>query len=311
MTYFQNPFATEFRGNWAISDRQYSLTFTCPGNAGRSDELVSNWNNPSIGHYNLNGVDLDGNSLSILSIRLSMGGDFKNWTNISVDVTDNTNAGLNPVPNSSQMKGYQIVSILNANPVFNSYFVASVGSFSQNDTLGNNIKISQKFSTSRFKYFILNTGAEQVLGFNARAGVAELPSYFARYKVYGGDMTSPVDGTSAVVELSPSNSGGSSNIDNDIVDNAKDFKGNLLNFNSNSIKQDWELLKGRASGVFTFQKITVDGSDRITQVIEYPAGAAVGDFARKINYFYDGTNTNPSKVTEIPHVLSSGDLVTP
>jgi hypothetical protein len=49
----------------------------------------------------------------------------------------------------------------------------------------------------------------------------------------------------------------------------------------------------------------------LTQIIEYPAGAVAGDFARKINYTYSGGNTNPSKVTEVPYVLSNGDLVTP
>jgi hypothetical protein len=77
------------------------------------------------------------------------------------------------------------------------------------------------------------------------------------------------------------------------------------------MKEDWQLLRGRSSGLFTFQKLTVDGSDRITQIIEYPAGALAGDFARKINYTYNGSNTNPSKVTEIPYVLADGDLVTP
>ena len=77
------------------------------------------------------------------------------------------------------------------------------------------------------------------------------------------------------------------------------------------MKEDWELLRGRASGLFTFQKMTVDSSDRITQIIEYPAGAVAGDFARKIQYVYSGSNTNPIQVTEIPHVLQDGDLVTP
>jgi hypothetical protein len=57
--------------------------------------------------------------------------------------------------------------------------------------------------------------------------------------------------------------------------------------------------------------LTVDGSDRITQIIEYPAGAVEGDFARKINYTYTSANTNPSTITEIPYVLTDSDLVNP
>lgn len=74
---------------------------------------------------------------------------------------------------------------------------------------------------------------------------------------------------------------------------------------------DWQLLTGRASGLFNFQNITVDGSNRITQIIEYPAGSAAGAFARKINYTYSGSNTNPSQITEIPYVLQTGDIITP
>jgi hypothetical protein len=311
MTYFQNPFASEFRGNWVIGDRQYSMSFVCPCNAGRSDEIVSNWKNPLVPYYDLSGNDSDGNPKSVLSIRLTVNGGFQDWTTIEIDLADNAYANLDPAPSANSIKSNQIVAILNAHPTFSSYFLASFGSFDQYDNYKNNIRISQKFPTSRMKYFIVNTGAEEVLGFNAKAGVAELPSYFARSKVFGGDMTLPMDGINILVELSPSNSGGTSVIDDNIIDNALDAKGVLLGFNSNSMKADWELLKGRASGAFTFQKLTVDGSDRITQIIEYPAGAVVGDFARKINYTYTSSNTNPNKVTEIPHVLTEGDLVTP
>ena len=75
-------------------------------------------------------------------------------------------------------------------------------------------------------------------------------------------------------------------------------------------REDYELLSGR-SGLFTFQKLTVDASDRITQIIEYSAGSAPGDFARKIQYQYAGAKTNPSQVTEVPHVLQEGDIISP
>jgi hypothetical protein len=74
---------------------------------------------------------------------------------------------------------------------------------------------------------------------------------------------------------------------------------------------DWRLLRGRGAGLFTFQKITVDSSDRTTQIIEYPAGAVAGDFARKINYTYSSSNKSPSSITEIPYVLTNADLLTP
>jgi len=311
MTYFQNPFASEFRGNLVLGDRQYSLTFSCPANTGRSDELIAAWKEPkgSLNYfYDLSGNDADGNSTNVLAIKFSIGGDFRNWNNLEIDLTDNSNANLNPAPNSSSITPSEIVQILNANPNFSSYFVASLDKFA---SLKGKILIKQKFPATRMKYFVINGRAEEVLGFNARAGVAELPSYFRRHRVHGGDENFPLDKINAIVELSPSNSGGMSSVDNDVIDNATDYKGMSLSLDSSVAKQDYELIAGRASGLFTFQKIDVDGNDRITQIIEYPAGAVAGDLARKIEYTYSGGNSNPSKVTEIPYVLESGDLVTP
>lgn len=311
MAYFQNPFPAEFRGNWVLGDRQYSITFVCPPNAGRSELLVNAWKEPtgSPECYDLSGNDIDGNLKSVLTLRLSTNGTFQNYTNISVDLTDNTYANLSPAPVSSAITSAQIVSIMNADPTFSSFFKASLQKAQSG--FNSRIVVTQKFETSRMKFIVLNTGAETALGFNDRAGVAQLPTYFAKCKIWGGDMSDPSDGTNVLILLDPSNLGGSSNIDNNIIDNAVDNKGVSLEFNSNTVKADWELVGGRASGLFSFQKLTVDGSDRITQVIEYPAGAKVGDLGRKIQYVYSGLNKNPSQVTEIPYTLTSGDLVTP
>lgn len=309
MTYFQNPFSSEFRGNWVLGDRQHSLTFSCPANTGRSEELISAWKEPTNDIYDLSGSDVDGNPKNILKIKFTTNnGAF--WSILETSLTDNSNAGLNPAPTSSAINPSQIVSILNSDPSFTSYFVASLEKF---NSFGNNnrIVIKQKFGITRMKFFVINEGAESEIGFNSRAGVAQLPSYFKKYKIHGGDASYPTDGTNAIVELDPSNSGGASAVDDLIIDNAVDGKGISLNFDSSTIKEDYELLEGRASGIYTFQKITVDGSDRITEIIEYPAGASVGDLARKIKYSYAGSNTNPSSVTEIPYVIQSSDLLTP
>lgn len=312
MAFFQNPFPSEFRGNWVLGDRQYSLSFVCPPNTGRSETLVSAWAQPTgtSETYDLSGNDADGNSKAILNLRMSISGTFDHWANISVDLTENTYASLNPAPNASTIKPSEIVEILNANPTFSSYFTASLSKFS-NGSSNKRIVIRQNQDALRMKFFVLNNQAETVLRFNARAGVSEMPSYFAKCKAWGGDMSDRIDGTYALVLLDPSNSGGSSAVDNDVIDNATDNKSISLDLDSNSMKADWQLVGGRASGLFTFQKLTVDGSDRITQIIEYPAGAIAGDLGRKIQYQYTGANKNPNKVTEIPYTLESGDLVTP
>jgi nucleoside-diphosphate-sugar epimerase len=92
-------------------------------------------------------------------------------------------------------------------------------------------------------------------------------------------------------------------VDQAVIENA--------GFDPSAMKEDWELIRGRGAGLFTFQKITVDASDRILEKIEYPAGALAGDFARKTNYTYTSTNRNPSSITEIPYVLTNSDLLTP
>lgn len=299
MTYFQNPFAAEFRGSWTLGDRQHSLTFVCPQNSGRSDEVVTTWNNPELGVYDLSGNDLDGNSKNILAIRIFIN---EIWANLEIDLTDNTQAQLDPEPIISAMKPNQIVSILNKNSSFASYFVAGLEK--------NKIIIKQKFPTSRMKFFVINGRAEQVLGFNKRAGISELPSYFKNYKVYGGELSYPILSTNLLVELSPSNSGGDSSVDDELINNALDNKGNFLNLNSSNLRKDYEFLEGR-SGLFIFRKITLDEENRTTEIIEYHAGSKVGNFAKKINYKYNGSSSSPVEITEIPYVLQEEDIIQP
>lgn len=81
-------------------------------------------------------------------------------------------------------------------------------------------------------------------------------------------------------------------------------------FTPANLKTDWELNGGKHTG-FMFKKQTIDGSNRVTELIEYPAGSVAGDPASRTVYTYSGANTNPSTVAEMPWVLRSGDLITP
>jgi hypothetical protein len=191
MAYFQNPFPSEFRGNWVLGDRQYSLTFVCPPNVGRSEVLISAWNQPSgtPETYDLSGNDSDGDSKAVLNLRMSVSGTFDHWANISVDLTDNTYASLSPSPTASAMLPSQIVQILNANPTFSSFFTASLSKFAN----GSNTKIviRQNQDALRMKFFVLNNQAETVLRFNARAGIAQMPSYFFKMQSLGRQYVRP------------------------------------------------------------------------------------------------------------------------
>ena len=123
-----------------------------------------------------------------------------------------------------------------------------------------------------------------------------MPSYYVRHTI--GNRFNYTDCTATLVQLDE----GDATVDQPIITDA--------GFDYSAMQEDWELLGGRV-GIFQFKKQTVDGSNRITQIIEYSAGAGVGDIARKINYTYTAANTSPSQITEIPYTLTSGDLISP
>lgn len=279
MAFFQNLFNQEFRGNWVLGDRQYSLTFSCPANQNSSDLQLAYNNGP----WDFTELDLSGHAGGILTLNYAWDPDYKNYTSLEIDVT-----GEDPSSTTPQ----EVVDNLNSNETFFALFTAE---------LNNNFtSVLIKSKTSRLKtirLWISNTGAEKQMGFNKRAGVAELPSYFVRHTI--DNRFNYPDSTGSLILLDETDS----EVDVPIIEGA--------GFVIGEMKEDYELLAGRASGLFTFQKLTVDGSDRITQIIEYPAGAKVGDLARKINYTFSGSNKSPDKVTEIPYLLQNSDIVTP
>lgn len=289
MSFFQNPFSSDFRGNLVLGDRAMSLTFECPRNTGRGDDSVTAWEE---GNYDFSGNDADGNSKNRLYFKFAIDGNLRNWATFYVDVS-----GDNPSATTPQ----EVVTALNDDNTFSSYFTASLMKFHSGAA---RLVITQKFPVTRMKFFVVNGRAESVIKFNARAGIAELPTYFSRHTVGNSANFNTCD--EILIELDPD----SSDVDADLIDNAVDAKGVSRGLNSGTIKEDWQLLKGR-SGIFQFQNITVDGDDRITQIIEYAAGSVVGDMSRKIIYVYTDDNQKPSQIFEIPYTLEEGDLIEP
>lgn len=294
--FFQNPFASDYMGSWPLGDRQYSISFKCPINSGRSDAWVTSWEKPTP-TFDLSGNDPDGNPIDTLTIVFAHNTDlFKNWATLAVDI------GGAAVATTSVN---EIVANLNADATFASYFTAEASKDLDR------VLIRQTFVTGRFRFYIQNGGAETKLRFNARAGVAELPSYFMRHTVGGTYRFDFRDAQNCLVYLDP-NAWASlgDSVAGDVIYYATDVKGISLDLDPTTIKEDYELLEGR-SGLFTFQKNTVDGSDRITEIIEYPAGAKTGDLARKICYSYTDANKSPDQITEIPYTLTDSDLILP
>jgi hypothetical protein len=273
MPFFQNVFDQEYQGFLLLSDRKLSPTFKVAPNKNHQSKQVA-WNP---GPYDLS-------ASASLEFNFCWDKEFKNWASVSIDV-----AGSNP--SSTTVK--EVVDKLNADPTFSSLFSAAVASVEGQATVSVAKRESKKQTV---RIYFGNGGAEVALGFNKQAGVSELPEYFSRHTIE--NRFNYEDSAGMLIRLDESDA-----TDQAIIENS--------GFDPSEMKADWQLIKGRGAGLFTFQKLTVDASDRITQIIEYPAGAVEGDFARKIQYAYSGSNTNPSQVTEIPYVLQSGDLVTP
>lgn len=284
MPYFQNPFGADFYGVWVLGDRQYSVDFKVPRNAGRGDEYVTVWEK---GPYALNGNDDEGNPKNVLHIMYSMN-DPKNWSALNVTISASSLSAVTP---------QELVSSLTSSSIFNDNFTAVSQLFEDGSY---RVSIRQKHPITRFRFYVTNIGAETVLHFNKLAGVAEMPTFFKRHTIE--NRFNYPDSQGIVIELDPDDA-----VDAAVIENAVDEKGHSLNHSGTPL-EDWELLRGR-SGIFTFKKNTVS-DDLITTTIEYPAGAKVGDMARKIDYTYTGGSTAPEKVTEIPYTLTEDDLVT-
>lgn len=267
--FFQNPFDQEFQGYLVLSDRRLSPTFKVDANKNLQSNQVS-WNK----------APYDLSSSGLLEFNFSFDINFKNWSKVSINVS-----GSNP----GETKAIEVVNILNLNEAFSSILYASVSPD------GNSVSVTKR-TVKNVKFYFGNSGAEKVLGFNKKAGVAELPSYFKRHTIENINVFE--DSLGMLIKLDETDP-----TDQSIIENA--------GLNPANMKEDWQLLRGRGAGLFTFQKITVDASDRITQIIEYPAGALAGDFAKKTNYTYDSLNKNPSSITEIPYTLTDFDLLNP
>jgi len=291
MSYFQNPFPSDYKGSWNLGDRQYAVSFECPKNAGRGDEFAIVWKD---GLYDMSGNDAAGNPRNTLVIWFAIdAGTFKNWASVSINVA----AGA---VSASAVTPAEIVDNLNNNDTFASFFTATLEKFDNGE---DRISIRQKLPCTRLKFYVQNGRAEEALGFNVRAGIAELPTYFSRHTI--ANRFAFTDSVGLLIQLDAANA-----VDADLINNAVDARGNSLGYSSGTVRADWELLAGR-SGLFLFRKQTVDGSDRPTVVIEYHAGSKVGALAKRITYTYSGANQTPTNHTEEPYTLQSGDLITP
>lgn len=295
MPFFQNPFTNDFQANLYLHDKINSISYMCKANAGRGPNSVYAWNNEP---YNLSGNDAAGNATKDLYIYFATNDlNFSNWSLLIVDISSGA-------VSTSAVKVSEIVTALNADARFSSLFTASPRSHYNEITKANQttVEIKSNWSVERIKFYVVNGRAEEKLKFNARAGVAELPAFFSRHSFV--NRNTYADSQGSLIQLDTANL-----VDAAVITSATDYKGKSLGYTT-SAQADWQLLKGK-SITFMFKKQTVNSNSQITEIIEYPAGAVVGDLAKKTTQTYTGTQTYPDKSVEYPYILQSGDLVTP
>ena len=265
MSFFQNVFDFEFRGTLFGADRRYQTTYKIPANVNRSDYIISS----NSGVYNLTGN-------TDLTMNYAYDPDLRNYASLTINVSGSV---------VSATSVNEIISALNSNSVFSSYFRA----YNQE----NKVLIKASKPKVCFRAYVSNTSAETIIGFNKNAPVVELPSFFERYSVENR-FAYPDLGSNRLILLDPS----------DPTDAAVITAAGL---NPASPKEDWELLKG-TNDAFWFYKRTYSAG-QITSEIKYQAGSVAGDLAKKTNYEYSGSDL--IGITEIPYILQSGDLITP
>lgn len=277
MSYFQNPFGQDFRRTWPI-DQQVLET------------IGGNRNN--IGQQSISGntEPYDFSVVNTFTMYFAVDPEFMGYSTISVNV-----AGATP---AATLAG-EVVNALNANPLFSDRFTAYATNATRGASAGGagpyKVVIQTKIPKATIRFYIDNHGAEQKLRFNYQAPVKELPTYFMRDTV-DNRWTYP-DGQAMLIYLDPADP-----VDAAVITAA--------GYDPLVVLADWQLATGR-SNTHTFSKITLDGSQRITAIVEYFAGSVAGDLGKKTQYVYTGANTVPDQITTIPYTLTSGDLVTP
>jgi hypothetical protein len=275
MSFFQNPIGEEFRGSWPI-DQQ--AIFFINANLNNIAEMVAGNAEP----YDFSVVDEFVINIAYDPLRIG-------YTPITVNV-----AGAIPAVTTAN----EVVTLLNANPLFADNFTAYLINATKGPiTYGGPFKVGIRCTKARqaARIYVTNAGAEEKLRFNYKALVKEFPTYFTRFTI--AERFNYPTGPNLLVELDPLDS-----VDAAVITAA--------GLNPLVTLTDWQLLADR-SNTHIFEKITQDGSGRITEIIEYFAGAVAGDLGRKIQYTYTGANITPDQITTIPYTLTGADLVTP
>ena len=273
MPFFMNVYDFEFRGSLLSADRQYQQTFKIKANTNRSDYILSGNTEP-----------YDFSSETDLTISFCYDVEQVNYANVTIDISGST---------ASATTAAEVVTALNADNLFSTFFTASVFKTNIIGVTGNKVLIKSKKPKSNFKAHVVNSSAEGFIQFNKFAPIQELPTYFERYDIAKRFNFTDL-GSERIVLLDTSNT-----IEADYIDAA--------GFNYSAPSADWQLLKGCNDQYMFTKKVYTSGL--VSAEIKYPAGASEGDAAFKTTYQYTGSSL--IGICEIPHIIASGDLITP
>lgn len=342
--FFQNVLNQDFYGNWILGERTYSLSFKVPASR-NGNAAAHSWN---VGPYDLNTVAdrtltinyaIDSNFKQWAALAINVAGATPAATttheivailNANATFADRFIASAELHNTSNPNSGFRLVIKTKVSNTPIRFYVSNTGAETklQINRYAGIAEMPVYFDRHTFaNRFAFTDGHNHLIALShpiTNATVAN-PTVVTsvNHGLTTGDVilivnsnSSPtIDGSRTVtvtgndtftvpVNVTTAGNDGAwmSAYEQTMITNAGFTPANLL--------EDWELLAGR-SVLFNFRKNVIDGSNRITQIIEYQAGARAGDLAMKTQYTYTGANTNPDQVTEVPYVLLSGDLVTP
>jgi hypothetical protein len=292
--FFQNVFNKDFHGTiYGVGETESPRNWTMGANIGRSTNSVVHWAGPGVtgGRYNLTGK-------TTLTVKFARQSHPNAFFAIAVDVTATASA-------AGSVSIREIVTDLNADSMFSTLMTASVidgpnevkdatHGFADGGGVAKQIDITGKVPG---EFYVLNSSAEEVLKFNKKAPIKELLTFFKRHSW-------DVDGTA----VEPAATGPRPLIWLDISDANAQVPLTTAGIVSPWTRQDdYQLLKGSVPE-YQFIKNTYSGADHTVQV-SYNAGAVAGDAAIKTTMVYVSNKMTES--TTVPHILETGDLVTP
>jgi hypothetical protein len=288
MPFFQNPFDVDYRRSWLMGDDIHMAQNFKVGANKASDPIIA---------WNADTWDLTA-PYDVLTINFAFDSTLRQFSTRSITVSG-------AVPAAT--KAAEVVAALNADPFFGTLFQAYV----QNAHIGmaggspppNTVAIKMQRGKQATRVYVSNTGAEVKMRFNKQAGYGQLPTYCMRDTIDNRFAFGDSASTLVYLSLDPAEVGAAQvAINQQIITEA--------GLDYTAVIPDWQYANG-TSGIFAFKKYAYDGSGRTTTLIEYNAGAKVGDLAKKTTYTYTGANTYPDQVTAYPYTLKTADMLTP